>query len=435
MNRTRITQTRLIAGFSLVELLVGMVVALLTTVVIFRSYQAYEGQRRTTGAASDMVANAQYVVSHLNREMSQSGWGFQFGKFGIGCNFSANFTLAAGSNVLDPAAYPVGRNPAERVMMPVLISDGGVASGVQTGPDIIRIMYGNSAQSVAYRGNPLDATLKAFVPSSVIGYQQGDVVLMEFGSGSGTPTCQIAQVTNAAPSTVTGFLFAPGTGPCELTGVGTCAGSVFNTATIINNANRINNLGALTINTYSVSGASLLLRSAILGNTYRSNGTLNTDAGYVSSTASAALVSELSSDIVNIQAQYGIDPNVDTESNVASWVNASGNYATDKLQTDSGTQGFLYAQHIRAIRYLVVSRSAALENKRDGSGNCTATSTTQEPSATKTLTWPNGDTIRIDLTTGATASTWRCYRYKFFMDVVPLRNVIWNGRDYESAAS
>lgn len=431
MNAQRSFYRNQSAGFSIVELMVGMVVALLTTVVIFRSYQAYEGQRRTVGAASDLVANAQYVVSHLNREMSQSGWGFQFGKYGVGCDFSSQFSLGSGQNPLDNASYPVGRSPAERTMMPVLIADGGSASGVQSGSDMIRIMYGNATQTIAYKGAAVGATFQA---TSAVGYQRGDMALLEAGLGSGTPNCQLVQVTNTPVVSTPTLSFATGVGPCEVAGVGTCTGSVFNSASLITTPNRINNLGALTVNTYYVSGNNLMLRSAILGNTYRTNGTLNTDSGYISSNSSSVQVSELSPDIVNIQAQYGIDATADGESQVESWVNATGNFATDKLKTDSGSSGFLYAQQIRAIRYLVVSRSAVLENKRDGSGNCTATNTTTEPSATKTLKWPNGDTIKIDLTQGATASTWRCYRYKFYMDVVPMRNMIWNGRDYESAA-
>jgi len=423
-------------GFSLVELMVGMVVALLTTIVIFRSFQAYEGQRRTTGASSDAIANGQFVTSFLGRELGQAGWGFQFGSGGVGCDFSAGMPIAnwrtytlstAGGSVL---STPTGID--QRIMAPVMIVDGGSSSGRQTAPDTIRVMYSSSVSSVAINGALLNTT--TFLPTSTVTFQQGDVILLQ--NASGARTCQLAQITNTAPTTTTGLQMAPGTGPC-VAGATNCGGSTFNAATALVGSNWVADLGALTVNTYAVQGNTLWQYSGVLGNLYDTahppTSGPNTGAGFIRDNSGVGLQTSVSQDIVNIQAEYGLDTQgIGTGganiNDVDTWTPATGNYAPGSL--NNATVGnHTFAQQIRAVRYLVVTRSA-LPEKRDSSGNCIAT-----PAANKytTLTWPTGGTIQIDLSTNEPATnTWGCYRYQFFMDTVPLRSLIWSVRGYES---
>lgn len=422
-------------GFSLVELMVGMVVALLTTIVIFRSFQAYEGQRRTTGASSDAIANGQYVTSFLGREFGQAGWGFQLGSGGVGCDFSGGITAAAWRNfTLRDAGGGVLTTPTgidQRTMVPVMIVDGGSASGRQTGSDAIRVMYSNSVSSVAINGTVANTT--TFLPTSTVTFQQGDMVLMQ---NTATRACQLGQITNTNPNTTTGVQMVAGTGPC-VAGSTNCGGSAFNAASTLAGSGWIANLGsALTVNTYVVQGNTLWQYSGILGNSYNATNTPLTGpitgTGYVRDTSGIGLQTAVSQDIVNIQAEYGLDTQGSGTtgqgvSDVDTWQAATGNYTPANLNgATAGNHNF--AQQIRAIRYLVVTRSA-LPEKRDGSGNCVAT-----PAANryKTLTWPNGGNIQIDLSTNEPATnTWGCYRYQFFMDTVPLRSLIWSVRGYE----
>jgi len=422
-------------GFSLVELMVGMVVALLTTIVIFRSFQAYEGQRRTTGASSDAIANGQFVTSFLGREFGQAGWGFQFGSGGVGCDFSAGMPIAnwrtytlrdAGGNVL---STPTGID--QRIMVPVMIVDGGSSSGRQTAPDAIRVMYSSAVSSVAINGTVLNST--TFLPTSTVTFQQGDMVLQE---NTATRACQLGQITNTNPDTSTGVQMATGTGPC-VAGSTNCGGSAFNAASTLAGSGWIANLGsALTVNTYIVQGNTLWQYSGILGNSYDASHTPssgpNTGTGYVRDNSGVGLQTAVSQDIVNIQAEYGLDTQGTGTtgagvSDVDTWQAATGNYAPASLN-GATAGGHNFAQQIRAIRYLVVTRSA-LPEKRDSAGNCIATPAANQY---KTLNWPNGGSIQVDLSTNEpAANTWGCYRYQFFMDTVPLRSLIWSVKGYE----
>ncbi|GAB3263141.1 PilW family protein [Chitinimonas naiadis] len=428
-------------GFSLIELMVGIVVALLTTVVIFRSYQAYEGQRRSTGAASDAVANGQFVVQELDRDITQAGWGFQYGRQGLGCDFSAGYALGSGTGVFLPNAATATRpaNIGLQLMMPVLIADGSTATGGnQYTPDAIRVMYSSSETAVPYSGSVSGTT---FSPTSAVGMQQGDLLLLQNATNR---TCQLAQVTNNNPTTATGLFMETGTGPCLPNAKGVSpfttdmcpSGSAFNQAAGLAGASWVSNLGTLTVHTYTINGKTLSNYSAVLGNTYDQTSAtqpLLNVPGYINRNTSTTLDTELSQDIVNIQAQYGIDPNrTNTQdparvSNVTTWVDATGNWLPTQMGQLNG--GVVRAQQVRAIRVLVVTRSAQPE-KKDTSGNCSATNTTVAPTSIRTITWPNGDTKDIDLSVG-TGTDWRCYRYQTFMNIMPLRNSIWNALDYE----
>jgi hypothetical protein len=223
-------------------------------------------------------------------------------------------------------------------------------------------------------------------------------------------TCQIGQVTlvdNAAKQ----FTLAS-------------AGSVFNASAIIAGASALTDLGALTINSYFVQNNNLVQNSAVLGNVF-AGGVQLTNAPVISTAAGTALMTNFGADVVNLQAQYGIDTTPDGKSAVNQWVEPTGTFAATAITA-------VQAQQIRAIRFAVVLRSALPENKKDSGGNCTATPSSTQPSSSFTVNWPDGSTSTIDLARGATAATWRCYRYQVVSDIVPLRNMLWSANSYET---
>ncbi|NUT15221.1 MAG: hypothetical protein HOQ33_12055, partial [Cupriavidus sp.] len=93
---------------------------------------------------------------------------------------------------------------------------------------------------------------------------------------------------------------------------------------------------------------------------------------------------------------------------VTQWVHATlgpaGNWA---LPTPAD------AKRIKAIRLAVVVRSPLRERVDPATGTCSTT--TQAPT-----TWPDGPAIDL-----SADPDWRCYRYRSFETVVPLRNVLW----------
>lgn len=111
-------------GFSLIELMVGVAVALIATVVVMQIFQVSEGQRRNTTGGDDAQTNGAMAVSMIQRELQQ-----------------------AGSNLSNTALMTCNMTlPTGRVMnnvSPVMINSADVAPG-DAGTDTLRIAYGNS---------------------------------------------------------------------------------------------------------------------------------------------------------------------------------------------------------------------------------------------------------------------------------------------------
>ena len=63
------------AGFSLVEIMVGMVIALLGIIIIFQVFSVSEGIKRTTTSGGDALQNGASALSALERSLKEAGYG------------------------------------------------------------------------------------------------------------------------------------------------------------------------------------------------------------------------------------------------------------------------------------------------------------------------------------------------------------------------
>jgi type IV pilus assembly protein PilW len=64
------------AGFSLIEVMVGMVIALLGTIIIFQVFSISEGVKRTTTSGGDALQNGAAALSALENSLKNAGYGF-----------------------------------------------------------------------------------------------------------------------------------------------------------------------------------------------------------------------------------------------------------------------------------------------------------------------------------------------------------------------
>lgn len=117
------------AGFTLVEIMVGMVVGLLGIIVVMQVYSLFEGQRRTTSGSDDAMTSGAIALYGLQRDIRQAGYGISDVNL-VGCSV----TLPSGGTV---ALSPVTVNPATSVIP---------AGDANT--DRLLIAYGNSNGSV-----------------------------------------------------------------------------------------------------------------------------------------------------------------------------------------------------------------------------------------------------------------------------------------------
>src|SRR5438128_2373496 len=110
-------------GFSLVELLVGIVMSLIVSLIIMQAFSVAEGYKRTTTAGIDSQVNGLLALRTLESEIRMAGYGLMN---------KANLCPSM-------SQYYQGTGKTTGVFMPVKITDGG------TGSDSIDIAYSGSS--------------------------------------------------------------------------------------------------------------------------------------------------------------------------------------------------------------------------------------------------------------------------------------------------
>jgi len=156
------------AGFSLVEIMVGMVIGLLATLVIMQVFSVFEGQKRSTTGNADAQTNGSIALYSIQREALMAGFGLT--------------AFDVGNSPLRCAAF----TPAGTDISPVAITDGGAAAGAS---DSVTIRYGSTQMgAVPIRINGLAGTIAGV--DNNLGCRVGDVALIVDGAN-----CAVTSVT------------------------------------------------------------------------------------------------------------------------------------------------------------------------------------------------------------------------------------------------
>jgi type IV pilus assembly protein PilW len=373
---SRVPSTKRQSGFTLIELMIGVLIGLMASLAVTHVLVNSEGQKRTTTSGSDAQVNGALALATLQRALQPAGYGFTTTPNVIGCTLTAVFGGAA------VADFPTH-------LVPISITDG--ASGA---PDSIRILAsGKNSYSVPLRITAPGNTTTNYPVGSVGGITAGDLVIAANAiSGAPSVPCRVLQVT-ATPITLPEVVHGPASG----WNAGPPAAGVYP------DGGALINMGTPMDVTYSITGGALTVRSLTLDDT-----TSEPDYG---------AATELFPNIVQLQALYGKDTNAD------------GNGKVDSVDTwDNVTPTTLAQwQQVIAVRIAVVARNSQYE-KEDvtnanvawdvgnagtvaGSAACVTTSGV----ASKCLT------IKID----DLGDDWKRYRYRLFETIVPLRNMLW----------
>lgn len=111
----RFSETRLttMAGFSLVEVMVALIIGLIGVVVMFQVFAMFEGQKRSSAAGSDAIGSGSVALYSMQRDIQQSGWGFN-AIDALGCTLTDPGNLLTGG-VSIPLA-PVTINPPDAIL-------------------------------------------------------------------------------------------------------------------------------------------------------------------------------------------------------------------------------------------------------------------------------------------------------------------------------
>ena len=365
------------SGFTLIELMVGLLLGMLTVLVITQVLALAEGKKRTITTGSDAQLNGALAIYTLQRDLQMAGYGLSSKPEAIGCPLNGTLTIAGSPSVTE--AYAGTLVPVE------------ITQGTNGGPDTLTLLQARkSGFSV-----PIVATAQSsdyFTVLSSLGAKAGDLMAAVPTAWSASVPCRLFSVTDdGAGSTSNTGLWALRVPHVEGGGISWND----NAALSLIPAAYLLNLGNLGYSQYSVN-ANLALQ-------------------LTTRTATAASsTSELFPQIVNLQALYGKDTNNDG--------------VVDKYDhlTPTTNAGW---REVLAIRIAVVARStqygksAADEHDAVTQANPVwdlGASTTVEDAADC-----HGDSkclsIKVDH-----LPDWKHYRYKVYDTIVPLRNVIWN---------
>jgi type IV pilus assembly protein PilW len=180
-RRMRRPQSPQQAGFTLIEIMVGMVIALIATIVMMQALVTSEQRTRTSNSGNDSLSSGAVMLHLMQRDLMQAGYGINSLRL-LGCNL----TVPTGAAI--PLA-PVTINPPTALV-----------PAADANTDRLLAFYGNDNGQP--EGNSVatitGATYTLNAPAS---FAIGDFVVA-FGTTCGA-SLTLARVTNASSLTVT----------------------------------------------------------------------------------------------------------------------------------------------------------------------------------------------------------------------------------------
>lgn len=384
-------------GFTLIEIMVGLVVGMLGMIVILQVFNEFEGRKRTTTTGADAQSNGAIALYMMERDIKMSGWGLDAAVYST-CNTATTYAYCDG-DVSCGGINGVARGLTVASFAAVQVKDGG------DGPDSITAQYyseprdpvsAGTVQSYQFSGTKISEGMghkdEPIVVDNVYGCNKGGMVLVSDGGGR----CTFKKITNSPTDTDDAaygkILVAQG------------ANHHFNPPVSFQQTNnwpiyspktKLACLGGLPggsalSRTYQIDGARLI----------RSD-----------NTGPVAVDKEIvASSIIDMKVQYGIaELPPDDQVVKDNWQDATGIWANPSPSD---------WKRIKAVRVAMIARSAQNERKPDET-ECTATTDAMVASF-----WPNWANFKTT-NTDVYGADWKCYRYKVFESVIPLRNIIW----------
>ncbi len=251
------------SGFTLVEIMVGLAIGLLATLVVMQVFEVFEMQKRTTTGTADAQTNGTIALYSIGREMQQAGFALmpfnanQAGASPLACTQLVKDGVAANIDLLSPASIVDG------VSDTITIRYGDSRAG--GAPSMVRVLTGNTAT--------LGSNLGCTAGSASLSFREN------------SPICNMSSVSSV-----------PATPPADAQTIVTLRDP---TGVAVNSY--VSCLGAWHEVTFRVNNDSLERQDLAVSNNFV----------------------PVLPDIVNLQAQYGISSSCNSN-DIVQWVDATG---------------------------------------------------------------------------------------------------------------
>ena len=365
-------------GFGLVEIMVGLVIGMIASVVIFQVFSVSERQKRTTSGSADAQTTGAFSLYSIERDAKMAGFGLEANTVGACTKIYSYFNNGSGDSTITEFDSPAAIS---------------IKNGAGSTADEIRIIYFSNPSDPNFM-IPSSTTLAEPMPSSSaelkVTNASGctiDTLAMVQQDG----ICTVMELTQVQTMAQLGHLqHNPG-------GSGSPATPEYNPSVPYQKAGN-----------WPAYEKGATVRCGLTPPTSR---TYRINAGSLESLDSnVAGVQTVAPNIVALQAQYGVaDAGTLAVNRDDQWVDATGIWEEGTLKRLDGN-----GRRIKAIRVALVARSAEYEKPEPGNA-CT---TTSDAMVAGWSSWANLSAVK-------NLADWQCYRYKAVETVIPLRNVIW----------
>ena len=134
------------AGFSLVEIMVGIAIGMFAIIVMLQTFSLFEGRKRTTTSGSDAMSEGVMALYALQRDIRQAGYGV---------------------SALDILGCPVTISGVSIDLAPVTINPPTAIvprTGIDANTDTLLVIYGNS------EGQPQGRSDRSALPAAEANY-------------------------------------------------------------------------------------------------------------------------------------------------------------------------------------------------------------------------------------------------------------------------
>jgi type IV pilus assembly protein PilW len=244
------------AGFSLVEIMVGMVIGMFGIIIMMQVFSLAEGQKRATTSGGDAQTSGAIALYGLQRDIRQAGLGISDTKIA-----ACNLLLRAGVTL--------------NVMAPVTINHASIPAG-DANTDTVLVVYGSgngTPQGDGITAQPAGTSYTVQTPSSFV---IGDKIIAAPKVRTAPCNLTLDSVANIASPNVS-----------VTTGVASMAGGT------------LFNLGqSPKVLAYAIRSGNLTMCD------YTAN-----DCGAAGSTGSSTVWVPIASNVVSMRAQYARDTN------------------------------------------------------------------------------------------------------------------------------
>jgi type IV pilus assembly protein PilW len=296
------------SGFSLVEILVGMVIGLIGMIIMMQIFSFVEGQKRTTTGTGDAQTAGVAAMYTIQRDIRLSGYGFNALNI-IGCPLDLG-----GGKMLPTLAH-------------VVINPENIPAG-DPDTDILLIAYGNAAGATQGEIIVHVSGSQLMMPSSLT-YRTGDRVVAAPSIPTSGCSFKLATVTGVSGQLL---MVSSGDGATE-------DGALFNLGS------------APKILAYAVRAGNLTVCDYLTDNC--------TEACTATDGSCSPVWVPVANNIVSLRAQYGRDTNAPMDGGIDVWDQ------TTPLLSSAPNQEQYACLWVRApaVRLAVVARNAQVEKE------------------------------------------------------------------------